>query len=162
MDIHQALAAKRVQLAKLQALIEMLEELANEVGTKRMRSGGRRTEGRRAPRSVSGKRAGRGANRTRVLNVLTDTPTRASEIARSTGLSQQSATQVLRALIEKGMVQQTGRGMYKATGAAGVGASSPSGDGESSAPRAGRTQKGAQGGHFGVLARKRSRASRKK
>ena len=148
MNIQQVLADKRAQLAKLQAQIEMLEELERE-------EGGRGGRGRRhastpsaparprAARRTSGGRASRGANQQRVLSVLTGTPTRASEIARGAKLSQQGTTQVLKALIKKGMVEQTGRGMYKATGAAGSG--SPSGgDGEARAPRAARTQKGAR------------------
>lgn len=114
MNIHQVLQQKREQLAKLQAQIEVLEELASEVGASR---GGRtaRPSGKRSARRGRRRRAGRGANQKRVLSVLRDAPRWASEIARSAGLSQQSTTQVLMALKKLGRAEKTGRGLYRAT-----------------------------------------------
>jgi hypothetical protein len=135
MDIHQLIQQKREQIAKLQAQIEVLEELASEVGTRRGRRAG--TQGRKVAGGRRGRRAGRGANQQRVLSVLTATPTRASEIARSAGISQQGTTQVLKALIGKGLAAKTGRGLYKASGDS---AARPSESSESRVPRAAKAK----------------------
>ncbi len=117
MNIPQLIEQKKAQIAKLQTQIEVLSELAGEVTGAGLRPRRPRSRKQAVPRSRRGRKAGRGRNQQRVLAALSVTPTRASEIARSVRLTQQSTTQVLRSLITKGLAVRTGRGLYK-TGSA--------------------------------------------
>lgn len=143
MDMQQLIERKRQEIAKLQAQVDVLEELAAETGLRTGRRGRPRGSGR--PRGAPaagrigngrrrGRRAGRGANQERVLGVLTATPMRAKDIAAAAELSSASANQVLMGLKKSGMAEQTGRGLYKRAGGAPTSPTS-----ESRAPRAARS-----------------------
>jgi hypothetical protein len=114
--IDQLIAAKREQIAKLQAQVDVLEELAAEPGVRgRGRGRGRRGPGRAAAARSSG-RAGRGANQRKILAVLTSAPQRSRDIAAAAKLSPAATAQVLIGLKKAGTVTQAGRGLYKLTG----------------------------------------------
>src|SRR5713226_2202257 len=113
--IPRLIQQKREQIAKLQAQVEVLEELAGEAGVSTAKRGRGRPTGRQRGR-VGGARAGRGANQRKVLRVLSNTPTRVRDIAAAARLSPAATNQVLMGLKKTGMVDQTGRGLYKRAG----------------------------------------------
>jgi hypothetical protein len=115
MDIQWLIDTKEAAIAKLQSQVDLLHELARELrfpGHKRSQP---KAAAGREGRLTHSPRAGHGTNQSKVLSLLTDTPQRASDIARSVGLTQQATTQSLNALIRKGVAEKTGRGQYKAT-----------------------------------------------
>lgn len=109
--IDQLIQEKRQQVERLNAQLEVLEELAAEAGSLTSRGGPR--IGRPPARSRRRARAGRGANQRRVLKVLTATPMRARDIAAAARLSPAATNQVLMGLRKNRIVEQSGRGLYR-------------------------------------------------
>jgi hypothetical protein len=107
--IDQLIQQKQQEVERLQAQIEVLKELASEVGGSRGRGG--RHPGRPAAGQRRG-RARRGANQRRVLGVLSATPMRTRDIAAAAKLTAPAVNQVLIGLKKSGAVEQTGRGLY--------------------------------------------------
>jgi predicted Rossmann fold nucleotide-binding protein DprA/Smf involved in DNA uptake len=129
MDIRELIDQKKQQIAKLQAQVDLLQELAGEFG--RPARGRPRAVPSARARGRRGGRAARGANQQRVLAVLGTTPMRAKEIASGAGLSAAATNQVLMGLQKKGAIEKVRRGLYKAAAGYVPGA-------ESRAPRAAR------------------------
>lgn len=112
--IDQLIQEKRQQVERLNAQLEVLEELATEAGGSTPRGG--RRPGRPPGAGRRRGRAGRGVNQQRVLKVLSTTPMRARDIAAAAKLPAPAANQVLMGLKKNGTVEQAGRGLYRLVG----------------------------------------------
>jgi len=118
--IDQLIQEKRQQVERLNAQLELLEELAREARGSSPRGG--RGRGRPSGPGRRRDRAGRGANQQRVLKVLSATPMRARDIAAAAKLPAPAANQVLMGLKKSGAVRQAGRGLYRLTATDGASA----------------------------------------